>query len=41
MNPEFFRKYSDLITEAEQPSVNDEWFRQGSFKTFKNPAKEQ
>ena len=38
MNPEFFRKYSDLITEAEQPAIDDEWFKQGSFKTFKKAA---
>jgi hypothetical protein len=41
MNPEFFRKYSDLITESEQTAIDDEWFKQGSFKTFKNPAKER
>jgi hypothetical protein len=38
MNPEFFRKYSDLITEAEHPVIDDNWFRQGSFKTFKKAA---
>ena len=38
MNPEFFRKYSDIITEAEQPAIDDDWFRQGSFKTFKKAA---
>ena len=31
MNPEFFRKYSNLINEAEQASIDDNWFKQGAF----------
>lgn len=31
MNPEFFRKYSNLINEAEQTAIDDNWFKQGAF----------
>jgi hypothetical protein len=38
MDSDFFRKYSNLITEAEQSAIDDNWFKQGSFKTFKKAA---
>ena len=40
MNPQFFRKYADMITEAET-AVNDAWFETGAFPTFKKPAVEK
>ena len=41
MNPALFRQYSDLISEAEAaPTINDEWFKNGAFHTYKLPAQE-
>ena len=40
MDPQFFRRYSDMIAEAEQTGITDEWFQDG-FKTFKKPAAEK
>jgi hypothetical protein len=42
MNPAFFRQYSDLISETEAaPTINDEWFKNGAFHTYKRPAVEK
>jgi len=37
MDPKFFRKYLDMLSE----SINDNWFSAGSFETYKkaNPVK--
>jgi hypothetical protein len=41
LDPKFFRRYADLISEAEQPQgITDEWFADG-FKTYKKPAPER
>ena len=40
MDATFFRKYADMITEAEA-MVNDAWFEKGAFSTFKKPAVEK
>ena len=39
MDPKFFRKYLDMLSE----SINDDWFNTGSFETYKkaNPVKYQ
>jgi len=34
-----FREYINIITES--TSVNDDWFKDGGFKTYKHPAKER
>ena len=33
------REYIELISES--TTVDDEWFKDGAFKTFKKPAKEK
>jgi hypothetical protein len=40
MDATFFRKYSNMIVEAET-AINDAWFEKGSFETFKKPAVEK
>ena len=40
MDPTFFRQYADLISEAEQAGITDEWFADG-FKTYKKPSPEK
>jgi hypothetical protein len=40
MDSIFFRKYSNMIVEAET-AINDAWFEKGSFETFKKPAVEK
>ena len=43
MNTEVFRKYIDMINEAQElgAAIDDNWFKTGSFQTFKkaNPIK--
>ena len=42
MDPKFFRRYADMIAEAEAaPAITDEWFKDGAFHTFKKPAREK
>jgi hypothetical protein len=45
MDPKFFRKYADIVSEAESADdssqVSDDWFKTGSFRTFKKPAVEK
>lgn len=38
MSTDLFRKYVDMITEAEQRPIDDNWFADGAFKTFKRAA---
>jgi hypothetical protein len=40
MDATFFRKYSNMIVEAEV-AINDAWFEKGAFSTFKKPAVEK
>ena len=40
MDATFFRKYADMITEAET-AVDDAWFEKDAFLTFKKPAVEK
>ena len=40
MDSRFFRRYIDVLNENAGP-VNDDWFKSGSFQTYKKPAVEK
>ena len=41
MTPESLRKLSDIVNEAMETGITDDWFKNGGFETYKQPAKER